>query len=138
MTGTTTKTCSPAQTQAETQAALVTTAKAAAFTADAHLANNNYASSETFYLRSYELFAQELTASHFMTKAMLSRVNKARQAQGKAPATDADATGVSTPFWTPPPCPTRDTTLLLTPSTAPVIGLPTPAPLHGTTPASPL
>jgi hypothetical protein len=98
MTGTTTKTCSPAQTQAETQAALVTTAKAAAIAADAHLANNNYASSETFYLRSYELFTQELTASHFMTKAMLARVNKVREVQGKAPATDADATGVSTPL----------------------------------------
>jgi hypothetical protein len=95
MTGTTTKTC---QTQAETQAALATTAKAAAFAADAHLANNNYASSETFYLRSYELFTQELDPSHFMAKAMLARVNKVREVQGKAPATDADASGVSTPL----------------------------------------
>jgi hypothetical protein len=76
MTGTTPHTC---QTIAEAQAALATTSKAAAIAADAHFTNNDYlyASSETFYLRSYELFTQELTASHFMVKAMLSRLNKA-------------------------------------------------------------
>jgi hypothetical protein len=50
---------------------------------------------------------EELDASHFMAKAMLSRINKVREVpvRGKAPATDADATGViSTPVlhrWLP-------------------------------------
>jgi hypothetical protein len=122
---------------AQDQAALVTTAKAAASIANSHFDNDNYARSETFYLRAFEISAQDLTASHFITKAILSRLNKVRQAQGKAPAMTL-MPPASALLWTPPPCPARDMTLLLTPSTAPVIGPPTPAPLHATTPASPL
>jgi hypothetical protein len=97
-------------------ASLVTTAKAAALTAHGHLTNSKFASSEAFYLRAYELFTQKHGAGHFLTKAMLSRLNRVRKLNGnKAPATDTDAPGVSTPLdilttprhfqVTPPPTP---------------------------------
>jgi hypothetical protein len=67
-----------ALTAVNAQAPLVTTAKAAALIGHGHLKNGNlgllpsfgdFASSEAYYLRAYELFTQNKGAGHFLTKA---------------------------------------------------------------------